>query len=58
MTTPMQTQEQIKRKQLIVAVSAAVGLFLVVYLGMVWSSRNTPKTEISYKPKTDEIAKN
>ena len=58
MTTPMQTQEQIKRKQLIVAVSAAVGLFAVVYLGMEWSSRNTPKTEISYKPKTDEIAKN
>ncbi len=58
MTTPMQTQEQIKRKQLIVAISAAAGLFLVVYLGMEWSSRNTPKTEISYKPKTDEIAKN
>lgn len=54
----MQTQEQIKRKQLIVAISAAAGLFLVVYLGMEWSSRNTPKTEISYKPKTDEIAKN
>ena len=54
----MQTQEQIKRKQMIVAISAAIGLFLVVYLGMEWSSRNTPKTEISYKPKTDEIAKN
>ena len=31
----MQTQEQIKRKQMIVAISAAVGLFVVVYLGMV-----------------------
>ncbi len=54
----MQTQQQIKRKQLIVAMSAAFGLFFLVYLGMEWSSRNTPKPEISYKPKTDELAKN
>ena len=54
----MQTQQQIKRKQLIVAISAAVGIFVIVYIGMVWSGRNTPKTEISYKPKTDEISKN
>lgn len=54
----MQTQQQIKRKQLIVAMSAAFGLFFLVYLGMEWSSRNTPKPEISYKPKTDELSKN
>ncbi|HMY00200.1 MAG TPA: TraB/VirB10 family protein [Agitococcus sp.] len=54
----MQTQQQIKRKQLMVAMAATVGLFLIVYLGMVWSSSDTPKTEISYKPKTDEISKN
>ena len=30
----MQTQEQIKRKQMIIAISAAFGLFAVVYLGM------------------------
>ena len=35
MSTPMQTQEQIKKKLLIVAVSAAVGLFLVVYLALL-----------------------
>ena len=54
----MQTQQQIKRKQLIVAMSAAFGLFFLVYLGIEWSSRNTPKPEISYKPKTDELSKN